>query len=137
MLGALDVVAHQPHRPRGVAAAKQPHQAPVLVVGAGEHLLGMGDQRDQVAHLALDLGHRRHQVGRAGGLGDADVKADVGAAVVLELGRIRHLLDQLVEAVELLGVGALGRQDRRTGLDRDAVVEHRPRRLAERLALAP
>ena len=42
----------------------------MLGVGAGQHLLGMGDPRDQVAHLALDLGHLGDQPRRAGGLGE-------------------------------------------------------------------
>ena len=84
---------------------------------------------------ALDLGHRRDQPRRPRGLGDADVEADVGAAVVLEVGRRGHPLDQLVEPVSPR-LGPLGGQHRRPGLDRDPVVEHRPGLLAERLGLA-
>ena len=39
-----------------------------------------------------------------------------------------------LEPVELLGVGALGGEDDRPGLDRDPVVEDRPGRLVEQLA---
>ena len=77
------------------------HQRRVLGVRVGQHLLGVGDQRDQVAHRALDLGHLDHEPGRARRLGDADVEADVGAAVVLEVLGLGHLLDQLVEPVEV------------------------------------
>ena len=42
----------------------------VLRVRVGEHLVRMGDQRDQVAHRALDLGHLGHEPRRAGGLGE-------------------------------------------------------------------
>ena len=104
--------------PRRVALAQQPDQFAVLVVGAGQHLLGMGDQRDQPAHVALDLGHRRDQARRARCLGDADVEADIGAPVVLELIRGCHLLHQLVEAVEVVGGPARRRGSRRRSRSR-------------------
>ena len=114
--------------------ARQQHdQLAVLLVGEGEHLLGMGDERDQVAHLALDLGHLGDQLRRAGGLGDADVEADVGAPVLLEVGRARHPLDPRLERREVGGLGALGGEDRRADLDRDPAIEDRPGVAAQRL----
>ena len=59
----------------------------VLLVRVGEHLVGMGDQTDQLAHRALHLGHLGDQPRRAGALGERDVEADVGAAVLLEVAR--------------------------------------------------
>ena len=111
-------------------------QAAVLVVGAGQDLGRVGDQRDQVAHLTLHVGHRAEQPRRPGGLGDADVEADVGAAVLLEVLGARHLSP----------APRAGRAARRPcarprasppGLDRDPVVEHRPGALVERLAGPP
>ena len=98
MLGAGAVLAQGDYRAGPVAAADPPGQLAVLLVGAGEDFGRVRDQRDQVGHLALDLGHRVEQAGRVGSLGDADVEADVGAPVlgeVLDLGR--HLGDQLLE----------------------------------------
>ena len=88
------------------------------------------DVRDQVAHPPLDLGHRRDQPRRARRLGEPDVEAHVGAAVVLEARRAGHPLDELLEAREVLGLRPLGGEHGRAGLDRHAVVEH-----AARLAL--
>ena len=47
----------------------------------------------------------------------------------------RDLAGQLGEAVELAGLGPLGRQDRGAGLDGDPVVEHRPGGSAKWLSL--
>ena len=57
------MAAHQRHGTAVIALAHEPHQLAVLVVGAGQNLLRVRDQRDQVAHLALDLGHRGDQPG--------------------------------------------------------------------------
>ena len=113
VLGALEVLALHARGARAVALAQRLEQATVLLVGAGEDLGRVGDQRDQVRHLALDVGHRAEEPRRAGGLGDADVEADVGAAVlakVLDLGR--HLRHQRLEPVQLPGLGPLGGEDR-------------------------
>ena len=124
--------------PVGVAAAQQARPARVLGVGAGQHLLGVGDQRDQVAHLPLDLGHLGDQARRVRGLGDADVEADVGAPVLLEVRPARPSARPARRARRARArCGALGGQDRRADLDRDPVVEHRPgvaRRAARRRA---
>ena len=61
VLGALDVLAHEPHRAAGVALAQQADQAPVLVVRARQHFVRMRDAGDQVAHLPLDLRHRGYE----------------------------------------------------------------------------
>ena len=107
----------------------------VLLVGAGEHLGRVRDQRDQVGHLRLHVGHRGDQARRAGRLGEADVEAQVGAAVLLEvLGLRRHRLDQLVEPVEPRRPGPLGGEQDRARLDRDPLVEHLPGAGVERLA---
>ena len=103
VLGALDVLAHQPHR----AARRRPLRSALTSrrcwsLERVEDLRRVGDQRDQVAHLALHVGHRADQARRARRLGDADVEADVGAPVVLEVSRPRrHPLDQLLEPVEV------------------------------------
>ena len=122
---------------RGPSPLRSALQQPrVLLVGAGEDLRRMGDQRDQVAHLRLHVGHRAQQPRRLRRLDDADMEADVGAAVLLEvLELVVHLRDQLVEAVELLRAPPLRRQQHRPGLDRDPVVEHRPGALVERLVV--
>ena len=91
----------------------------------------MGDYRDQPAHLALDLGHRLDQAWRAGGLGNADVEADVGEAVVLEILRRRHPVDQIVESLEVGCPPAFRRQQHGAGLDSNPVIEGRPGRLRE------
>ena len=101
------------HGSQRVSAPQQLDQPPVLLVRVQQHLRRMGDYRDQVAHLTLHLGHLADQAGRSGGLGDADVKADVGAPVLLEPARVRdlgHQLDEPVEAVELRRLGAFGGQ---------------------------
>ena len=82
----------------GVALSQQRDELAVLVVRARQDLLGVGDLGDQVAHLPLDLGHLGDQVRRVRGLRDADVKADVRAAVLLEARRLRHPLDELRRA---------------------------------------
>jgi len=107
----------------------------MLLVGAGQHLLRVGYEGDQLAHLPLHLRHRADQPGRGSRLRNADVEADVGPPVVLEVGRAGHLLHQLVEAVEPLCLCSLGGEDRRSGLDRHAEVEHRERVLVQRLTV--
>ena len=91
----------------------------------------MGDQRDQVAHLALYLGHRGHQSGRTARFRDADVEAHVGAAVALELhGRV-HMLGQALEPLEVARRRPLRGQHGGAGLNGDAEVEHGPCAIAE------
>ena len=90
VLGAADVGADQ--RRRRASASPARRWATSSRCWALERVStssGWAMQRDQVAHLALDLGHLGDQARRAGGLGDADVEADVGAPVVLEVGRRR------------------------------------------------
>jgi hypothetical protein len=129
------VLAHLPHRLRSVALAQGLAQAAVLLVGAGEHLGRVGDQRDQVTHLRLRVGHRAQQARRLRRLGETEVEADVGAAVLLEVLHLPgHLPDQLLEAIELRRAPPLRGQQHRPRLDRDAVVEDRPGTLVERLA---
>ena len=48
-----------------VAVLERGHERRVLLVRAGEHRRGVGDVRDQLAHLALHLGHRRHAAARS------------------------------------------------------------------------
>ena len=57
VLGALDVLAHQPHRAAGVALRSRPTSRRCWAFELREHLVGVRDAGDQVAHLALDLGH--------------------------------------------------------------------------------
>jgi hypothetical protein len=64
------------------------------------------------------------------------VEADIGTPVGLEVVSAGHLLHERGERLELLPGGSLGGEDRGAGLDRHAVVEHGPGRLAERLSLA-
>ena len=86
------------HRPPGglaswKVAARGRQECSALVRAracrSAQDLLRVRDQRDQVAHLALDLRHRGHQARRCGCLRHPDVEADVGPAVVLEVSRPR------------------------------------------------
>ena len=63
VLRALDVLAHEPDGATGVAAPEQLDDPAVLRVRAHQHLVRMGDARDQVAHLPLHLRHGRHELG--------------------------------------------------------------------------
>ncbi len=118
----------------GVALLQQPHQPPVLRIGVGEHLLRVGDQGDQRAHLPLHLGHRGDQPRRVGRLGHADVKADVGAAVIGEVPGRGHPLHVRAEPSQIPLARALARQDHGPRLDSNALVEHLPCLGTERLA---
>jgi hypothetical protein len=122
-LGALEVLADDPRGRRHVAPLQRPEELGVLGVGAVEHRCGVGDVGDQLAHLALHLGHRRQQPRGAGRLGDAEVEEDVGAPVDGEVGHLAHGLDVLVQAGELGRPGALGGEHHGADLDRDPVVE--------------
>jgi hypothetical protein len=119
----------------GVAAAQERDQAPVLLVRADQHLLRMRDARDQVAHLPLHLGHGGHDPGRMGGLGHADVEADVGAPVLVERAGDVHPVGQLEQPVEVLVTGPLRGEHGGAGLNGDAIVEHRAGLLPEHLGL--
>ena len=113
----------------------QPHQLAVLRVRVGEHLVGVSDQRDQLAHPPLHLGHLPHEPWRVGRLGEPDVEADVAAAVGLEVvAGVGHPLDQVVELPEVLGLRALAGEQHRPGLHRHPVVEDRPGRIAQDVA---
>ena len=113
----------------------------MLRVGPRQHLRRVRDVADQVGHRALGLGHRRHQRGGAGGLGQPDVEAHVGAPVggeVVERGG--HLGDQRVEPLDRLRLGALGGQHRDAELDREphvAAVAPVGEHLGARRAAAP
>ena len=93
MLGAPDVVANQLRRRVRVTLAQVGDELSVLGVGARQHLLRVGDQGDEIAHLRLDLGHLGDEVAGVGGGREADVEADVGAPVGVELGVGGHPLD--------------------------------------------
>ena len=124
VLGALDMSAHEPDSAAGVALSEQAHEAPVLGVRAGEHLIGMRDAGNQVAHLPLHLGHGGHETRGMRGLREADVEAHVGAPVLLERsGGGTHPLGERVEVVEVGRRGPLGGQDRGARLHRHPVVE--------------
>ena len=95
----------------------------------------MGDPVDEVAHLALHLGHGGDQARRVRGLGHPDVEMDVGAAVVVERPRLFHAHGQAVEALEVLLLGALGREDGCARLHGNAIVQHGAGILGEHLTL--
>jgi hypothetical protein len=100
----------------------------------GEHLVRVGHPLDQVAHLALHLGHRGHEPRRVAGLREPDVEAHVRAPVDLE-GRGRrgaHVLGERVEQVEVLVARPLAGQHGGAGLHHHPVVEHRARLFPER-----
>ena len=61
-----------------VALAHAGQHPRMLLVAPGQQLGRVGDEVDQVAHLALRLGHRRHEALAPGGLGEPDVPAHVG-----------------------------------------------------------
>ena len=99
-------------RPR-VAAREQRDQLRVLGVGALEHLGRVGDVADQLAHRALDLGHRRHEPRRAGGLGEAEVEEHVGLPEDREVADLAHRLDLAPEPREVAGARRARRRARR------------------------
>jgi hypothetical protein len=134
VLGAVHVLAHEPHGAAHVAPPEQRHQAAVLIVRARENLLRVGDPGDQVAHLALHLRHRGHQARRVRRLRDADVEAHVGATVVVEAPGPLHAVGEVEQALEVALLRPLGGEHGRAGLDGHAIVEHRPRLVAEHLA---
>ena len=86
-------------------------QPAVLRVAAAEHLLGVGDPGQQVAHVALGLGHGGDQPRRARGLRDADVEARVQPAVLGEVLGRRHPLDRVVQPLDVVGLCAFAGQD--------------------------
>ena len=106
-----------------VAPLERRHQRRVLLVGSREHRERMRDVGDQLAHLALNFGHRRHQPRGPRRLGDPEVEEDVRAAVDREVGLAAHRLDLDAQRLEVFGAGALGGEHGRADLDRDAVVE--------------
>ena len=105
----------------GSRFCRQSTQPRVLRVGPRQHLGRVGDVGDQVGHRALGLGHRRHQRGGAGRLGQADVEAHVGAPVGGEVVELRgHRVDQVARAARSRRRRALGGQQRDAELDREA-----------------
>ena len=120
----------------GVALAQQRDQLAMLVVGARQNLLGMRDPRDQLAHLTLHLGHLGDEVRRVGSLGDADVKANVGAPVILELDGADIRSTSSSSAAYSVSVDAFAGEHDRPELDGDAVVEHGAGVAAEWIAVA-
>ena len=87
--------------------------------------IGMGDVGDQLAHLPLDLRHRRHQPRGARRLGEPEVEEHVGAAVDREVAHLVHRLHVLAQRRQLgRAHAALGREHHGADLDGHAVVEH-------------
>ena len=99
-----------------------------------QHLVRVRDSLDQIAHLALDLGHRDHEPGRVAGLRKPDVETHVGAPVDLEARALGegHVLGEPVQAVEIILLGALRRQHGGAGLHHHPVVQHGARLVAQR-----
>lgn len=132
MLGALDVMAHQPHCLGAVAATHQCDELAVLIIGVAQQHRRVRDSRDQLAHLPLHLGHRPYEPWRGSSLGDADMEPDVRSAVDIEVIHFHHRVGERVESIELFSRAALGSEQRRPKLDRHPEVEHRPSVLSER-----
>ena len=107
--------------------------AAVLGVGAHQDLVRVGDAPDQLAHLALHLGHRGHEPRRVRGLRHADVEAHVGTPVLLPRRPLRHPGGAGLEPGEVVLVGALDGEHRGARLHGHARVEDRARGLAERV----
>ena len=61
------------------------------------------------------------------------MEPDVGQAVLLEVRGVRHLVDEVVEPVELLHAAPFGGQNGGSDLGRDPEIQHGPRRLAQEL----
>jgi hypothetical protein len=142
---APQVVGHEPHRKLRIAPVQTVDEPGMLSVGPCQDLRRMRDQRDQITHRALGLGHRRHQRGRARGLREPDVEQDVGAPVGREVVQARgHHGNELVQPFDQFRLGALGGQDGDAELDREprvariapALQRVRPGRRARRQRLA-
>ena len=109
-------IARSPGRgARGTATS-----AGVLGVGPREHLGRVGDVVDQVGHRRLRLGHRRHERGAAGRLGEPDVEAHVGLPVGREVARAGRPSRRRARpaARARRGARALGGEHRDAELDR-------------------
>jgi hypothetical protein len=132
VLSALDVTADQPHRLGAVAAPQQCDELAVLIIRVAQKHRWVRDSRDQLAHLALHLGHRPHKPWRGSGLRDSDVEPDVRSAVDGEVMHFHHRVGEHVEPIELLSRATLGSEQRRSKLDRDPEVQHGPSVLSER-----
>ena len=119
-----------------VALAQRLDQARVLLVGAGQDLGRVGDQRDQVAHLRLHVGHRAQQprrlrrprrcrCGSGCRCGRYSSKFSSSPAIFATSSSSRSNCASLPRSAASITA---------PGLDRDPVVEHRPGALVQRLA---
>ena len=94
---------------------------------ASEHLVGMGDPRDQVAHLPLHLGHRRDQPRRERAASATPMWKCTSARRVPGEGGPRTAMRAVHswKPQQVLLAGALYGEHRGSRLHRHAVVEHR------------